>query len=135
MLGLLRQGSNKIVYEVEVHEADDKEADIGCTVWQLRLPIEVKGQWHPELWTGADNQLNKLYTQDWRAEGRGIYLVLWFGLRTDNKKLKSRGRGQINPTSADQLKEMLIESSQAAKSGQIEIIVIDIARVNDEDQI
>ncbi|MFE0305528.1 hypothetical protein, partial [Bacillus altitudinis] len=85
LIGLLRQGSNEVVYEVEVHEADDKEADIGCTIGQLRLPIEVKGQWHPELWTGADNQLNKLYAQDWRAEGRGIYLVLWFGLRTDNK--------------------------------------------------
>ncbi len=133
MLGLLRQGSNKVVYEVEVHEADDKEADIGCTVGQLRLPIEVKGQWHPELWTGADNQLNKLYAQDWRAEGRGIYLVLWFGLRTDNKKLKSRGREKLNPTTADQLKEMLIESSQAAKTGKIEIIVIDTARVNDKD--
>jgi hypothetical protein len=133
LLGLLRQGSNKVVYEVEVHEADDKEADIGCTVGQLRLPIEVKGQWHPELWTGADNQLNKLYAQDWRAEGRGIYLVLWFGLRTDNKKLKSRGREKLNPTTADQLKEMLIESSQAAKTGKIEIIVIDTARVNDKD--
>ncbi len=65
--------------------------------------------------------------------GRGIYIVLWFGLRTDNKKLKSRGREKLNPTTADQLKEMLIESSQAAKTGKIEIIVIDIARVNDED--
>ncbi|MBJ8469694.1 hypothetical protein I6M67_19065, partial [Acinetobacter pittii] len=129
LIGLLRQGSNEVVYEVEVHEADDKEADIGCTIGQLRLPIEVKGQWHPELWTGADNQLNKLYAQDWRAEGRGIYLVLWFGLRTDNKKLKSRGKGKLNPTTADQLKEMLIESSQAAKSGQIEIVVLDIERL------
>lgn len=130
LIGLLRQGSNEVVYEVEVHEADDKEADIGCTVGQLRLPIEVKGQWHSELWTGADNQLNKLYAQDWRAEGRGIYLVLWFGLRTDNKKLKSRGKGKPIPTAADQLKEMLIESSQAAKSGQIEIVVLDIEKLS-----
>ncbi|OTT68056.1 hypothetical protein CAT75_16900 [Acinetobacter baumannii] len=129
LIGLLRQGSNEVVYEVEVHEADDKEADIACTVGQLRLPIEVKGQWHPELWTGADNQLNKLYAQDWRAEGRGIYLVLWFGLRTDNKKLKSRGKGKPIPTAADQLKAMLIENSQAAKSGQIEIVVLDIERL------
>lgn len=130
LIGLLRQGSNEVVYEVEVHEADDKEADIGCTVGQLRLPIEVKGQWHPELWTGADNQLNKLYAQDWRAEGRGIYLVLWFGSRTDNKKLKNRGKGKPIPTAADQLKEMLIESSQAAKSGQIEIVVLDIEKLS-----
>ncbi|GAM32360.1 hypothetical protein P23_2885 [Acinetobacter calcoaceticus] len=128
LIGLLRQGSNEVVYEVEVHEADDKEADIGCTVGQLRLPIEVKGQWHPELWTGADNQLNKLYAQDWRAEGRGIYLVLWFGSRSDNKRLKSRGRGKLIPTTAVQLKAMLIESSQAARTGQIEIVVLDITR-------
>ncbi|WP_427837815.1 NACHT domain-containing protein [Acinetobacter baumannii] len=130
LIGLLRQGSNEVVYEVEVHEADDKEADIGCTVGQLRLPIEVKGQWHPELWTGADNQLNKLYAQDWRAEGRGIYLVLWFGPRTDTKKLKSRGKGKLIPTTAEQLKAMLIESSLAAKTGQIEIVVLDIERLN-----
>ncbi|MBD1230886.1 hypothetical protein IDM33_14835 [Acinetobacter seifertii] len=115
---------------MEVHEADDKEADIGCTIGQLRLPIEVKGQWHPELWTGADNQLNKLYAQDWRAEGRGIYLVLWFGLRADNKKLKSRGKGKPIPTAADQLKEMLIERSQAAQTGQIEIVVLDIEKLS-----
>lgn len=30
-------------------------------------------------WEGADKQLDSLYTQDWRAEGRGIYLVLWVG--------------------------------------------------------
>lgn len=130
LIGLLRQGSNEVVYEVEVHEADDKEADIGCTIGQLRLPIEVKGQWHPELWIGADNQLNKLYAQDWRAEGRGIYLVLWFGSRNDHKKLKSRGRGKLSPTAAAHLKKMLIENSQAAQTGQIEIVVLDIERLN-----
>lgn len=132
LIGLLRQGSNEVVYEVEVHEANDKEADIGCTLGHLRLPIEVKGQWHRDLWVGADNQLHKLYAQDWRAEGRGIYLVLWFGLRTDNKQLKTLGRGKTIPDTAQALKEMLLENSLAAKTGQIEIIVIDIARVNDE---
>lgn len=63
----------------EGHLADDNRADIQCTIGELMLPIEVKGQWHKELWTAAETQLDWKYASDWRADRRGIYLVLWFG--------------------------------------------------------
>ncbi|MDM1273099.1 NACHT domain-containing protein [Acinetobacter indicus] len=128
LIGLLRQGDKTITYEPEAHVADDKEVDITCAVGKLRIPIEIKGQWHPDLWTGADKQLNKLYATDWRAEGRGIYLVLWFGERYDNKKLKTPGRGKRKPTTPHQLQDMLVLNSRTAQEGKIKIVVIDCNR-------
>lgn len=125
LLGLIRQGDSGINFEPEVHEAGDREADITCSVGKLRLPIEIKGQWHSALWTGADHQLDKFYAQDWRAESRGIYLVLWFGERTDNKKLKTLGKGKPVPNTPQILQEMLTTNSRSTQDGKIKIIVVD----------
>ena len=43
------------------------------------LPVEVKGQWHSELYSAFDSQLDRLYAIHPDADGQGIYLVLWFG--------------------------------------------------------
>ncbi len=129
LLSLLRQGNSGVTYEPEAHVANDKEVDITCAVGTLRLPIEVKGQWHKEVWAAADQQLDQLYASDWRAEGYGIYLVLWFGEQTSsNKAIASPGRGIERPVSPEQMKEMLIEGSQAAQEGRIAIVVLDLDR-------
>lgn len=127
LIGLLRQGVEGIEYTPELHVANDKEVDITCAVEKLRLPIEVKGQWHKELWHAADTQLDRLYTQDWRAENRGIYLVLWFGQNQPvNKRLKTPGRGITKPKTAEELQEMLKVNSQATQQGRVEIFVLDL---------
>jgi hypothetical protein len=93
------------------------------------MPIEIKGQWHPDLWHAADTQLDRLYSTDWRAERRGIYLVLWFGDTTaSNKKLKGPGDGSSLPKTPAELRTALIERSKAAKEGRVEVIVLDLAR-------
>jgi len=118
-----------ILCEPEGHLADDKRADIRCTIDQLMLPIEVKGQWHKDLWHAADTQLDRLYSNDWRAERKGIYLVFWFGPNVRNgKKLKLPTGGAKPPTSAEALRAALIENSDVAKKGNVEIIVIDLVR-------
>ncbi|AOK39416.1 hypothetical protein WL90_22520 [Burkholderia cenocepacia] len=130
LLGLLRQGAVGITLEPETHVAGDKEVDIACSVGALRMPIEVKGQWHGELWRGADGQLDALYTKDWRADGRGIYLVLWFGdQQPPNKALTSPGRGKARPSTPNQLREMLSSGSQAVQDGRIVVFVLDLSRV------
>jgi len=127
LIGLLRQGVRGIEYTPEQHVSNDKEVDITCSVDQLRLPIEVKGQWHKDLWHAADTQLDRLYTQDWRAEGRGIYLVLWFGHdQPPNKKLKTPGKGKTKPKCAKELRVMLKENSLATQQGRVEIFVLDL---------
>ena len=52
------------------------------------LPVEVKGQWHPKLYSAFDSQLERLYTIHPDADGQGIYLVLWFGKDEMVAKLK-----------------------------------------------
>jgi hypothetical protein len=129
LLGLLRQGSQVITFDPEAHVAADKEVDIACSVGRLRMPIEVKGQWHSELWVGADKQLDSLYTCDWRAEGHGIYLVLWFGdQKAQNKRLRSPSKGTKSPKTADELREMLTAGSRSAREGRVDVVVLDLVR-------
>ncbi len=131
LLGLLRQGSSGFTFDPETHVAADKEVDITCSAGTLRIPIEIKGQWHSELWTGSDRQLDALYTPDWRAEGRGIYLVLWFGeQKKTTKRLKSPGRHETLPTTADELKRMLVAKSRSAREGRVAVFVLDLVRCN-----
>lgn len=128
LLGILRQESEGITLTPEQHVSGDKEVDIGCSVGKIRLPIEVKGQWNKDLWHGADTQLDRLYTVDWQAERRGIYLVLWFGKQKGSKALKSPGRGTSSPESPESLREMLHSRSRAAQDGRVKIFVLDVSR-------
>lgn len=114
----------------ETHLADDKRADIECSVRPgLMLPIEVKGQWHRDLWIASDRQLDHLYVNDWRAE-RGIYLVLWFGRSGTHVPARA---GHARPDAPDELRDLLITSSAAAKAGRVAVVVIDLTRPPHED--
>jgi hypothetical protein len=129
LLGLLRQGSRAVEFNPETHVANDKEVDISCSVGPVRIPIEIKGQWHPQLWHGADTQLDLLYADDWRADRLGIYLVLWFGDQTEvNKKLVSPGRGKERPKTPCGLRDMLTAISKAAQEGRVKTFVLDLSR-------
>lgn len=116
-----------ILCEPEGHLADDKRVDIRCTIDQLMLPIEIKGQWHKDLWHAADTQLDRFYSNDWRAERKGIYLVFWFGKDVPkNKKLKFPKKGIKCPATANELRLALIENSAVSKQGGIEVVVLDL---------
>jgi hypothetical protein len=110
----------------EGHLADAKRCDVLCLLGDMMIPIEIKGQWHRDLWTAADRQLDLLYTTDHRAE-RGIYLVLWFGPDT-SKPLKAPPVGMAAPHSAQALREALVGLSASTGDGRTEIIVLDITR-------
>jgi hypothetical protein len=110
----------------EGHLADDKRCDIECTLPGIMVPIEVKGQWHKDLWTAADRQLDLLYTNDFRAE-RGIYLVLWFGPSV-GKKLKQPPSDIDTPVSAEHLQTALAEQSATTREGRTNVVVLDLTR-------
>lgn len=89
----------------------------------------LKGQWHDELWRAADSQLDRLYAADYAAERRGIYLVLWFGnALATGKKPRAQDARSRRPLAPEQLREGLIQMSEAARSGRIKIVVLDISR-------
>lgn len=110
----------------EGHLADDKRCDIECTLPGIMVPIELKGQWHKDLWTAADRQLDLLYTNDWRAE-RGIYVVLWFGYDT-SKKPRKPPAGIDPPMTSDELRNALAARSATTREGRTEIVVLDLTR-------
>lgn len=56
----------------------DKRADIIVSLPQIKIPIEIKRDYHRDVWTALNGQLDKLYTKNPDAAGHGIYLV--FGL-------------------------------------------------------
>jgi hypothetical protein len=66
--------------------AQDKQADMWVEfirdARQITLPIEVKKENHDKLWTACRDQLQRLYSGDPTAGGFGLYLVLWFGVKT-----------------------------------------------------
>jgi len=110
----------------EGHLADDKRCDIECTLPGIMVPIELKGQWHKDLWTSADRQLDLLYTNDWRAE-RGIYVVLWFGHDASKKPCRPPA-GIDPPMSAEALRKALAAQSATTREGRTEIVVLDLTR-------
>ena len=75
---------------IRVHKegamSNERRCDILCTSNDFDLPIEIKGQWHPNLWTAAQEQLEKNYSSGYRSQGHGIYLVLWFGYEIEANK-------------------------------------------------
>lgn len=113
-----------------------KRADIEFALKDLRLPLEAKGQWHPELWTAASEQLDGYYSVEWRAQGYGIYLVFWFGDRIpEAKRLRSPGRNERRPTTAAELRVALIKRLPEHRRGQIAVFVLDVSRAEGMDLV
>ena len=107
-------------------------ADIALTRNTIKLPVEIKGQWHRDVWNAASGQLDAKYTVDWRAEGRGVYIVLWFG-DAPVKQLQGHPEGLGSPESPEELRSMLIDRLTKAQRGRIDIFVIDVSRPKEAD--
>lgn len=126
ILKMLRPLPFGIAATPEGHLADDKRCDIICTLGDTMVPVEIKGQWHPQLWTAADRQLDHLYVNDWRAE-RGIYLVLWFGRDVSKTPVKP-AQGAAAPQTAEALQAALEARSATTREGRTEVVVLDLTR-------
>ena len=63
----------------EGHYANDRRADVRVACGSFHVPIEIKKDSHPDLWSALHDQLIARYTQDPATDGYGIYVVLWFG--------------------------------------------------------
>jgi hypothetical protein len=89
------------------------------------LPIEIKRHNHPQLWTAAGTQLTG-YAADEGADGRGIYLVFWFG--TDWEPAPAREDGRAGPKSANELERMLIDDLSPERRPNIDVMVFDVSK-------
>lgn len=122
-----RMNPLNITIPVERHMALSKRCDFTAETSiegkQNVLVIEVKGQWHPKLFTAATQQLYNLYSHHPDAALQGIYLVLWFG-----QEVSVAGKRIHNIITANDLKEQLRESLSSDLLGRIDICVLDLSR-------
>ncbi|KZK84127.1 hypothetical protein PsW64_01797 [Pseudovibrio sp. W64] len=100
--------------------------DLLCSIGEIGLPIEIKGQWHAQVWTAASEQLESNYSHHYRAEGYGIYLVLWFGNVANYNPPGIRKIGPIE--SADAMLSLIHERSPRPISAKTKAFVLDVSR-------
>lgn len=128
LLDLLRPRlPDQIMLLPETVMPEMRRADIVSIFGQLGLPTEIKGQWHPEVWNASSVQLIENYARDWRAFGRGVYLVLWFGNVT-KKKLTKHPNGLPPPKTPADLRLMLEDQLTEAERLRIDVVVLDLSR-------
>ena len=119
---LVRQGVNA---EPEGHYARDKRSDIKILFASYNLPVEIKRHYHSDLWAAPIGQLQKLYVQDPGTGGRGIYLVLWFGVKKKVRGVPRPPAGIRSPRSAAELERALQQNIPEEDRVAIDVIVFD----------
>ena len=109
----------------EFDYVSDKRADIRVSYRNsITVPIEIKGEWHSELWTAVQSQLISQYTKQKETEGFGIYLVLWVG-GTEQSPARDGGKRPLTSTDLElRLHRYLPKDIQQ----QITVKVIDVTR-------
>ena len=110
--------------DTEKDMPDDKRADLVCNNSEMQLPIEVKGQWHDDLWTAMNDQLGDLYLKECQSQGQGVYLIFYFG-ETLTKKPKSNN--VYKPQNALQLQEYLTVCIEEKYKQGIDVFVMDLS--------
>ena len=112
--------------EPEGHYARQKRADIKVLYRQMNVPIEIKRHYHRDLWSAMERQLIGKYTRDPGAQGWGIYLVLWFGLKW--RKLPKLPNGVSSPKTHEELRRAISGMVPPGCRNQIEAVCIDCSR-------
>lgn len=123
----LRQRLSCVQFFPELPALNQIRVDIYAFIGGKGLPVEIKGQWHKDVWNAASTQLDEKYCIDWRTDRQGIYLVLWFG-QTASKKLRTAPPGIKTPTNAEELRTALIEGLPIDARERIEVFVLDVSR-------
>ena len=124
LMGALRgRLHDRITVLAEARHAGDTRADLRVSCNGFTVPVEIKREGHPGLWTAVSEQLVSKYTTLPGADGCGIYLVLWFG-RHDIPK----GPSGQSPTSAEELVQALEETVPRHNASRIAVRVLDVTR-------
>ena len=109
----------------EGHYANDKRADIRISCRDFQIPVEIKKNSHPKLWSALQDQLIAQYTRDPETDGYGIYLVLWFG-EVDGHRNPPPPSG-VYPDSPEALKARLEDALTPEEARKISVCVIDVS--------
>ena len=126
LLSALRQClPDEVDAQPEGQYANDKRADIRISCRDFQIPVEIKKNSHPKLWSALRDQLIAQYTCDPGTDGYGIYLVLWFG-EIDRHRTPPPPSG-VRPNGPDALKVRLEETLDPEEARKIAVCVIDVS--------
>jgi hypothetical protein len=114
-------------FEPEMHMPLQKRADIAAILGSIGLPVEIKRQWHPEVWKAPVEQLAARYVHEWHAEGRGVYIVIWFG-DVPGRAMPAPPHGLPKPQTAAEMRQVLIDLLPEALRDVIDVYVVDVSR-------
>jgi hypothetical protein len=81
----------------------------------------------PEVWTAPVEQFAARYLHDWHAQGRGVYIVLWFG-DVPGKNLPAHPEGLAGPKTPDDLRTMLIDGLPDNLRDVVDFYVVNVSR-------
>ena len=97
----------------------DIRINIACG--KFHVPVEIKKNTNPTLWSALRKQLIEGYARDPATSGHGIYLVFWFG-----EEHTPAAPAGVRPTSADELRERLQSTLFENEARKISVMVIDV---------
>ena len=103
--------------------ANDRRSDIRVAhASAFHVPVEIKKNGHPDLWSGMHDQLIEHYASDPETCGFGIYLAFWFG-----PKLTCKSPDGGLPDGPDELREQLEATLSPEDARKISVCVIDVS--------
>ncbi|MEI7228704.1 hypothetical protein [Pectobacterium carotovorum] len=116
----------QIICEPEGHMVSGKRADIIISLPGIKIPIEIKRDYHRDVWSALNEQLDQLYTTNPDAAGYGIYLVFWFGASRPNA-IPRPAKDTPSPVNATTMEDILNEAVPMVKRDRLSAIVIDVS--------
>lgn len=116
-----------ISLEPEGHMASDRRADVSAAMPARKILSEIKRDYHPDVWTAPDDQLERFYAHDPEALGFGIFLVFWFGSGRPSA-IPLPPHGQPRPTSAAEMEVMVRSRLPVDRAARTAVIVIDVTK-------
>ena len=111
-----------VIAEPEVEYSNDKRADVGVFYGGFNVPVEIKRDQDPRLWSALRDQLIARYTNDPATGGHGVYLVFWFG----DAKIPPSPQGR-RPAGPAELRRRLEEQLTESERRRIAVRVIDVS--------
>lgn len=125
---LSRLMPSDVVVLREGQHVSGRRSDLLLACAEFRVPVEIKKDFSPDLWSAANDQLAAKYACNPAADGYGIYVVLWFGnpaeTRPDGTGSRPASAGELQQwLEAEIAKELVLEQAR-----KIAVRVIDVSK-------
>jgi hypothetical protein len=115
-----------IIADPEAHMVADKRADISVAMPGRKILCELKRDYHAEVRTAIEQQLERFYAHDPQAKGFGVFCVFWFGDERP-RPIPNPPNGLERPQTAAEMERMLKGLLPSGATNRIAVIVIDVS--------